>query len=160
MLLSSLENMNWVMLILWGAVFIITLIIELETADLTTIWFCFSSLITFICALTFATPIVQLIIFAVLSLILIIATKPLTNRFTKNEMVRTNADRVIGMIGVVTKEITRGEIGEVKVENSLWRAINNEGLTFEVGEQVTIDGIVGIKVVVSKLPGKSNVEII
>lgn len=159
-LLNDIQPLDWFMIIAWGIVFVVTLIIELETADLTTIWFCISSIIALICGIMFAPPMWQIVIFIVSSGILILATKPLVKKFTKNERIRTNADRVIGMTGMVTKAIVPGEIGEVKVDNNLWRAVNNEGLSFAVGEAVSIDAISGIKLVVSKLNGNSHIQIL
>jgi membrane protein implicated in regulation of membrane protease activity len=62
------------------------------------------------------------------------------------------------MVAVVTKEILPNEIGEVKIDNQLWRAVNNEGLAFQPGEKVIVDAISGIKLVVSKIDG--NVELL
>ncbi|MGB4181749.1 MAG: NfeD family protein, partial [Bacilli bacterium] len=72
----------------------------------------------------------------------------------------TNADRFVGKVGVVTKEIHPFEIGEVKVNNSFWRAINKDNETINVGALVSVDGIEGIKLIVSKIDNKSNMEIL
>lgn len=160
MILDALQSTDWFFVALWGIIFVVTLIIELETMDLTTIWFCVSSLITLICGVTFAPPYLQVIIFISLSVILIVLTRPLTKKMMKTEIIRTNTDRVVGMIAIVTKEIVPNEIGEVKVENSFWRAINNDNLSFKIGEKVIVDAIVGIKLVVSKLDDSSSIELI
>ena len=52
----------YIMIAVWAIIFIVTLIIELETADLTTIWFCVSSLVTLICTLCGVKETNQLII--------------------------------------------------------------------------------------------------
>ncbi len=97
-------------------------------------------------------------LFLVLSVVLILATKPLAKKRMRGTYVRTNTDRFIGMVAVVTKEILPNEIGEVKIDNQLWRAVNNEGLAFQPGEKVIVDAISGIKLVVSKIDG--NVELL
>jgi membrane protein implicated in regulation of membrane protease activity len=142
----------------WGIIFVVTLIIELETADLVTIWFSLSALITLICGVIFLKPLYQILLFLVLSVVLILATKPLAKKRMRGTYVRTNTDRFIGMVAVVTKEILPNEIGEVKIDNQLWRAVNNEGLAFQPGEKVIVDAISGIKLVVSKIDG--NVELL
>jgi membrane protein implicated in regulation of membrane protease activity len=78
----------------------------------------------------------------------------------KTGIIRTNTDRFIGEIGIITQKILPNEIGEVKIENQLWRAINHEGLVFEPGEAVIIDAISGIKLVVSKINGSGTVDLI
>lgn len=156
---TDFQFIDWFMIIAWALIFIITLIIELETMDLVTIWFCISSVVTLVCGILFASPIWQIIIFVVLSVVLLLATRPLTKKMMQRDIIPTNTDRLIGKIGLVTKEIMPYEIGEIKVENELWRAINKDGLTFNVGEKVSIDAIEGIKLVVSKL-GSTNIEVI
>lgn len=158
--LRVFEPIDWVMMISWVLIFVVTLIVELETSNLTTIWFCISSVVTIICGVLFANPYVQLIIFIALSLILVLATRPLTKKMMQKEIIKTNSDRLIGMVGIVSSAIIPNEIGEVKVDNSLWRAVNNDNLTFAVGEKVLIDAIVGIKLVVSKIDGNDNVEVL
>jgi membrane protein implicated in regulation of membrane protease activity len=157
---TGLGTIGWIMIVGWSLIFIVTLIIEIETADLVTIWFCISSFIVLILAIIGINPYIQIGVFVLLSTGLLFATKPLTKNMMKREIIRTNADRLIGMIGIVTKEIVPDELGEVKVDNGLWRAINNNGLRFEVGERVSIDAIVGIKLVVSKVEGQTNIEIL
>jgi len=125
---------------------------------LVTIWFSLSALITLICGVIFLKPLYQILLFLVLSVVLILATKPLAKKRMRGTYVRTNTDRFIGMVAVVTKEILPNEIGEVKIDNQLWRAVNNEGLAFQPGEKVIVDAISGIKLVVSKIDG--NVELL
>jgi len=158
--LKSFEFIDWTMIVAWAIIFIITLVIELETMNLTTIWFCVSSLVALISGVIFAGPLIQISIFVGMSVILILLTRPLTKKMMNTEIIRTNADRVLGMVGIVTQKIIPNEIGEVKVLNNLWRAINNEDLTFEVGEKVSIDAITGIKLVVSKVNGDSDIQLI
>ena len=52
------------------------------------------------------------------------------------------------MEGVVTEEITKFKIGEVKVDGKKWSAMANEKI--KVGEEVIIDKIDGVKLIVRK----------
>ena len=160
MVFLNLGSIGWIMIVGWALIFVVTLIIELETADLITVWFCVSSFVALILAILGVNPGWQIGVFIGLSIILLIATRPLTKNMMKKDIIRTNTDRLIGMIGVVTKEIVPNELGEIKVDNGLWRAINRNGLRFEVGEKASIDAIDGIKLVVSKVDGDTNIEIL
>jgi membrane protein implicated in regulation of membrane protease activity len=160
LLLKALGPIDWVMVVAWAIIFLVTLFIELETMDLVTIWFCLSSLVSLILGVLFLKPIWQIILFLVLSIGLILLTKPLAKKKMKTGIIRTNTDRFIGEIGIITQKILPNEIGEVKIENQLWRAINHEGLVFEPGEAVIIDAISGIKLVVSKINGSGTVDLI
>jgi len=76
------------------------------------------------------------------------------------EIIRTNTDKIIGMVGQVTKTIFPDEVGEIKVDNNTWRAICNEAVIVEVGEKVLINAVSGNKAVVSKINDQSNIEIL
>ena len=80
-------------------------------------------------------------------------------KMQQKEIIRTNSDKVIGRIAVVTKNISDDEIGEVKIEGREWRAINNDGLSFQAGEKVIVDAISGTKLIVSKIE-EENKEIV
>ena len=62
--------------------------------------------------------------------------------------ISTNLDRVLGMEGIVTEEITKLKIGEVKVDGKKWSAISNEKI--KVGEEVIVEDIDGVKLIVRK----------
>ena len=66
----------------------------------------------------------------------------------KDKNNKTNLDRVVGMHGVVTEDINKNDIGEVKVDGKRWSAISKEKL--EKGTIVNILKIDGVKLVVSK----------
>lgn len=141
----------WIMLIIWGVIFVGTLIVEFLTADIDTIWFCLSSLVCTVIAAFKVHYLIQLGVFIVLSIILMLLTRPLTKRMMEREIVKTNSDKLIGSIGVIYSEINENEIGEVKIDGQIWRAINRDGLSFDVNEKVIIEGISGNKLIVVKL---------
>ena len=146
----------WIMLIIWSVIFVGTLIVEFLTADIDTIWFCLSSLVCTVIAAFKVHYLIQLGVFIVLSIILMLLTRPLTKRIMEREIVKTNSDKLIGSIGVIYSEINENEIGEVKIDGQIWRAINRDGLSFDVNEKVIIEGISGNKLIVVKL--NSTVE--
>lgn len=153
------DTANTIMLILWVVLIVITIIIELETADLITIWFTLGAIVALIASAFGASPIIQVAIFIGVSLILIVLTRPLTKRMMKTEIVRTNADKVIGMQAVVTKTINPDEIGEVKVDNQLWRAVSLDSQVINVGDRVTINAITGIRLIVSKIDNEEKITL-
>lgn len=155
-----LSTTNWIFLGFWIALFIITVIIELDTANLTTIWFSLAAIAALVLAAIDISYWYQILVFVVVGLLLVFATRPLIKKATGKEIVRTNSDKVIGEVGIITVAIFPSEIGEVRVLNENWRAFNKEGLHFTIGEKVSIDGIEGIKLIVSKLDIDKKIEII
>ena len=147
-----------IMAIVWAVFIVITAIIELQTSDLVTIWFTIGAVGALIAAL-FKLPIwLQLVIFLAISTVCLVATRPIAKKLQQKEVIRTNSDKVIGKVALVTKQISEDEIGEVRIEGREWRAINNDGITFEVGEKVMVEAISGTKLIVSKI--EENKEIL
>ena len=132
--------------------FVVFLIAEALTFNLMTIWMAAASLVTSIYAWFFPNQIIpQAFIFIVLSIILIIATKPLTGKFLKQPE-KTNADSLIGKTGIVTVEIDSvSSLGQVKVKGQIWSAKSAENITISENEKVEIKAIEGVKLIVSRL---------
>lgn len=147
---------QYVMIGLWVIFIIVTIIIEFESQDLVSIWFAIGAIGGLIAAALNIKPLLQIGIFLIISIILLFATRPLTKKMTKRERIPTNVDRYIGMVGIITKEVTPYQIGEIKVENSLWRATNLNNQSFEVGEKALIKAISGTKLIINKM--NANIE--
>ena len=128
--------------------FVLFLVIELLSYNLVTIWLAASALLTGIYAYFFPEQIVvHLFIFLVISIILIALTKPLVNKL-KIATEKTNADRLIGMEGIVLEEINPIEgTGQVKVSGQIWSAKSEQGAISEE-TSVIVKKIEGVKVVV------------
>ena len=90
--------------ILWIAVIVMFLVIEAATVGLTSIWFAVGGLAAMIAALFGAQMAAQFIWFLAVSIAALIITKPLARRWSATHQ-PTNADRILGMEGVVTETI-------------------------------------------------------
>ena len=64
-------------------------------------------------------------------------------RLIKSNPEKTNLDRVIGKIGVVTERITKRNPGEVKVDGKFWMAVSDHAI--KEGTEVEILSIDGVK---------------
>ena len=137
--------MDW---IFWLILVIVLTIIEVATVNLLTIWFVISGIVALILSFFIEDVSIVSTIFAVLGIILLITTRPILKKYLPTQRERTNIDRVIGMKGIVTEEIKKNVIGEVKVDGKKWSAISNKKI--EVGEEVIIDAIEGVKLAVRK----------
>lgn len=155
LLLSQME-FQILFVVFWIVLLIILVGIEFATQDLVSIWFIIGSIGAIICAAFNLPFLVQFFVFLGISIILLFATRPLTKKFMKREIVRTNFDRLVGMTAIVTKDIKKDELGEVKVEGLYWRAYSPVGDEFKEGERVYINAINGTKLVVSKIEEELN----
>ena len=139
------------MIIIWSVVLVGTIVVEFETSDLVTIWFTIGAVAALVAAALGVWIVYQFAIFIVVSLVLLFATRPLSKRFMDKEVIRTNADRMIGMHGIVTTEIPFDGKGEVKVNSQVWTAFSTSKTPIIQGTRVVILDIVGNKLLVDVL---------
>lgn len=145
------EGESIVMYTVWIAVIALSIIVEASTATLTAIWFIPGALVSLVLALCGLSVTVQVVAFALLSVICLAVGITLIRKRLKKKFVPTNADRIIGMDGVVSEEIDNlAAKGEVKVDGKRWSARSEDGSTIEEGAVVTILRIEGVKLIVEK----------
>lgn len=141
--------MSW--WIMWLAIFIVMLVIEGFTMGLTTVWFALGALVAMIMDLCGAPLTPQIIVMAAVSavsfIVCMIWIRPKLDSLHRANVQRTNADRVIGLEGVVTVPIDPIEgKGQVKVEGQVWSAKSDSKI--DEGVTVKINAIEGVKLIV------------
>lgn len=133
------------MMYFWLGIIIILGFLEVITVNLVSIWFIVSGIIALILSFITDNFVIQFGVFVILGIILMITTRDiLTKKLVHNE--KTNLDRVIGKMGIVTEEINKHEVGEVKVLGKKWSAVSDR--SFKIGDKVKILKINGVKLVV------------
>ena len=137
--------MDWIFFLI---LVIVLTIVELATVNLLSVWFVISGIVAMILSFFIDDVAIVSTVFALLGILLLFTTRPLLKKYLPTQRVRTNADRIIGMSGVVTEEIKKNSVGEVKVDGKKWSAISNSKIP--VGSEVIIEAIDGVKVVVRK----------
>ena len=146
------------MTIAWLVLFIAFLVIEFATMALTTIWFAGGSLAAFAFYLMGFSIITQILVFAAVSILLLLLIRPAVRRYYQNNETKTNAESLIGQKAVVVSRIDNLEAeGKVMVNGMEWtaRALEEEG-QIEKGTVVLIRKIEGVKLIVE--PEERKVE--
>lgn len=137
--------------VIWLIIAILSGIIEAITLGITTIWFVFGALVAWLLYEFNAPFLVQLIAFISVSAILLYFTKPLVERYLHVGKVRTNADSLIGEIGIVIEDIdTIKAIGQVEVKGQIWSAKTRDENLILKDTLVEILAIEGVKLIVSE----------
>ena len=131
---------------LWMAVFIISLVIELATVNLVSIWFTVGSLFALMANQLKLDIAYQIVIFIILSIICILLIRPLAANY-----LRGNIDRAIGEHVTLLKPISENAWGEVKVNGVLWHARSYDNKPIEQGARVEVLAIEGAKLVVKRI---------
>lgn len=135
---------------IWLALIIIFLLIEIATVGLTSIWLAGGALVAFILNLLDVGLVWQILAFFVVSVVLMVFTRPFAKKFINSDRTKTNYEEVIGKLVKVTERIDNiNEQGTASVNGQEWTArAKNSAETFEVGELVRVVDIMGVKLIV------------
>ena len=126
---------------IWLIAAIILVIIELLSAGFGVICFAIGALFSALVAYFTPNILWQLLVFAAVSLLTFIFLRPvlikLLERKTKD--VKTNADALIGKIGVVSETIDADKnTGRVAIDGDDWKAVTADGSIINKGEKVKV----------------------
>lgn len=135
----------------WIAVFVILVLIEVFTAELTTIWFAGGALIAFVLSLFSGISIwIQLTVFIVVSVVLLLCTRPALIRLMEKRKLKTNVETIPGKTAIVAEKIDNlKSTGSVEINGLSWtaRSENNDEI-ISVGSTVEVLRVEGVKVIV------------
>ena len=139
-----METMYWLIL------FVVLLIIEICTMGLTTIWFAGGALVAFVMGIIGFGTTVQIIVFLIVSVLLLVMTRPIALKYFNKERQKTNAESLIGQQALVLEDVdTLHARGLVEVNVQEWSAKTDDPEGFiKKNMVVVIDGIQGVKLIV------------
>jgi len=147
------------MTIFWIVAIVVFLIIEAATAGLATIWFAVGALAALIAALCNAAIWLQIVWFFAVSIATLVLTRPLVKKYVNTKTTPTNADMVLGMVGLVTERIDNlAGTGAVSVGGKVWTARSEDGAAIDVGTEVQAGRIEGVKLFVHVKPDAPKEE--
>ncbi len=136
----------------WLALLVVLLAAEAVTLGLTTIWFAGGALAAFAAAIAGAGLLAQVVIFCVVSVALLVFTRPAASRWLNRDRTRTNAASLIGDTAVVTEPIDNlAGCGQVQVHGQIWTARSaQEDVSIAAGRTVKIMEISGVRLIVKE----------
>lgn len=136
------------MFYVWLVLAIVLGLIEAFTVNLVSIWFVISSILAMVVSMFTDNLYIQIGVFVFIGILLMPLSKKIYNKIKKNN-VSTNIDRIIGMTGVVTEDINKDTIGEVKVDGKRWSAYSSDNIN--KGEVVKVVKINSVKLYVERI---------
>lgn len=136
----------------WLAALAVFVVIEIATMGLTTIWFAGGALVALVLAMLDISFYVQAGAFLVISIVLLVSTRPLAMKFFNKERVKTNADSIIGKKAIVLARIDNlKEEGQISVNGIEWTArAYEDGCIIPEGAIVEVKEIRGVKLIVAE----------
>lgn len=144
--------MTWNMTVVWLALLIVFVIVELLTLGLTCLWFAFGA-IAAVAASLFDLPVwVQILLFIVISVVTLFFTRPLAIRFFNREREKTNVESLIGKQVIVISEVDNlMGIGQVTVNGQEWSARSEDNsVKMPIGSVGEVVGVSGVKLIIRR----------
>ena len=144
--------------IFWLGAFGVLLLIEILTLGLTTIWFAVGALAAFLLALVQVPLMIQIVVFIVVSVVMLVFTRPIMTKYLNKKTTKTNAESLVGRKARVLIPINNLKAeGQVMVNGMEWTARSTKDeVTFQKDEMVRIAGISGVKLIVEKENKEEN----
>ncbi|MBR2291784.1 MAG: NfeD family protein [Prevotella sp.] len=127
---------------MWAVVAVVCLILELTAGDFFIICFSIGAVFAAIAAVVGAGFYVQLLVFAVFTLISLFWVRPFAQRYLhKGEDRRvSNADALLGRQGRVVETVKADGFGRVQIDGDIWKAVTNETADIAEGANVKVVG--------------------
>lgn len=136
------------MQIVWLIAIVAFIVLEAVTYQMLSIWFVIGAIGGLIASLLNAEFWLQMTLFIVISVILLIAFRPLAVKKLKTDY-KTNADATIGKKVTVTEEVDNIKgTGTAKLDGMVWTVRTESGKTLGVGDVAEVKRIEGVKLIV------------
>lgn len=138
------------MMIIWLVVLILSIVVEVVTMGLTSIWFAGGALVAVLATVLGLPIFIQVLLFFLVSLLMLFFTRPVAVKYFNKDRVKTNAESLVGRQAVVTSEIDNLQaIGQVTLGGQEWSArSSDDSVRIPVGSVVNVISISGVKLIV------------
>lgn len=138
------------MVVVWLVILILAIFIEVFTMGLSSIWFAGGALVAVIAAAISLPVWLQIILFIVVSILMLVFTRPVAVKYFNKDRIRTNVESMVGRQAIVVSEIDNLQgIGQVSVGGQEWSARSeDDSKPMAVGCVVEIVAVSGVKLIV------------
>ncbi|MCR5099497.1 MAG: NfeD family protein [Lachnospiraceae bacterium] len=149
-------------MITWLILAIVTLVVELMTVGLTSIWLTGGALAALIANALHAPVWLQVVIFFVVTFGLLYFTRPWAIKYLNSKRTRTNYEETIGReVRVIERVDNHADTGRAVYNGMEWTArALNEDETFEEGTLAIVANVVGVKLILKRKEAPQDVGLI
>jgi membrane protein implicated in regulation of membrane protease activity len=137
----------------WLGVIVVTLVIEIITVGLTSIWLTGGALVALVVCGLHGPWWLQLVVFFVVSFVLIYFTRPWALKYLESRKTVTNYEEAIGKEVRVLEQVDNHlGTGKAMYNGIEWTArAEKEEETFAVDEQAKVVAVQGVKLILAKV---------
>lgn len=146
---------------LWLALMIVLIVIEILTVGLTTIWFAGGALAATIVSCLGGGWILQIVVFIVISFGMLVFTKPFALKYINSTRLKTNYEGITGKIVRITQTVNNFEgTGCAMVNGQEWtvRSVDDEKI-IEAGKLAKVINISGVKLMVEEYKEEEECQV-
>lgn len=137
--------------VFWLLMIVIFAAAEIFTYQLVSVWFAGGAVGALIAYIAGGNLTVQWIVFVVVSIVFLAASRPLARKLKRKTPERTNADGLVGKTARITERVDNiNGSGQAVIGGIAWTVRSADGETIEPEEQVVIEKIEGVKLIVRK----------
>ena len=137
---------------IWLAAFVLLTGIEAISMALTTIWFAGGALAAFVLALLGVGKYIQVGAFFLVSIVLLIFTRPFALKYVNQNTVKTNVESVVGKKARITAPVDNDLAeGAAVIGGQEWTARSADGSPIPEGTIVVVEAVSGVKLIVRKM---------
>jgi len=142
------EEVMFMSAIQWLIIAVVCGAIEIFTSGFWFLWLALAALLVAggVKAAWLVSLPAQLLVFAFITLLFIIFTRPLILKLVKSNDVASNVHARVGQHGITPSAISPLHFGQVKVNGEIWTAVSQQNI--EVDTRIVVKGIDGVKLVV------------
>ena len=145
-------------MLVWLGLLILFAVGEAVSVGLTSIWFAAGALAALVCALLNGPLWLQITLFIIVSILCLLAVRPLAKRYLNGKVQPTNVDRILGEEAQVTEDIDNIQgRGAVTIGGITWSARSQNGEAIPTGTLVKVLRIEGVKVFVEPVRDRAEV---
>ena len=145
-------------MLVWLGLLILFAVGEAVSVGLTSIWFAPGALAALVCALLNGPLWLQITLFIIVSILCLLAVRPLAKRYLNGKVQPTNVDRILGEEAQVTEDIDNIQgRGAVTIGGITWSARSQNGEAIPTGALVKVLRIEGVKVFVEPVRDRAEV---
>lgn len=145
-------------MLVWLGLLILFAVGEAVSVGLTSIWFAAGALAALVCALLNGPLWLQITLFIIVSILCLLAVRPLAKRYLNGKVQPTNVDRILGEEAQVTEDIDNIQgRGAVTIGGITWSARSQNGEAIPTGALVKVLRIEGVKVFVEPVRDRAEV---
>ena len=134
---------------LWLALILAFVVVESVTYQLLCIWFALGSIGGLITSLITDNQTAQIVVFLIISVISLIALRPIAKKTFKSQDLKTNVDGLKGKKVIITEDVCNIKSqGEGKVDGMVWTVRSADGKDIPKDSIAVVEKVEGVKLIV------------